>query len=146
MRASAFRVSASVTLALALSFVLVVACSDKADTRAAVAAPDAGADADADASVIVADADGAACALPASYGSRSCNACMVAHCCDVITACEGEATCKPLEKCVTDCLSVPDAGACRTACLAQHPDGETTWLKVEACWFNDPPRCGVACT
>lgn len=150
MRPSASRASASVATALVLTFAFVVACSDKTDSRGGSATPDAAVDGSADAAVdandTAFDADGAACVLPGSYGSRSCNACMLAHCCDVISACDGEPTCKPLQKCVIECLNVPDAGACREACLAQFPDGNASWLKVEACWFNDPPRCGVACT
>lgn len=148
MYASVFLKWASAAMALALPLVLAAACSsDKTETPATAAAeagPDGSGSGDASASL---DADGAvACILPGSYGSRSCNACMQSTCCDVIGSCEGEATCKPLQKCVVDCLNVPDAGGCRTGCLAQYPDGKSTWLKVEACWFNDPPKCGVACT
>lgn len=146
---SASRISAGVGAALLLTFGVVVACSDERGAASGLTSADASGDGTADAADASdggPDGDGAACVLAASYGSRSCNACMLAHCCDVISTCDGEAACKPLQKCVTDCLVVPDAGACRTACLSQYPDGKTRWLEVEACWFNDPPRCGVACT
>jgi hypothetical protein len=104
-------------------------------------APDAGS---AD---VEAGADGASCKLPGIYGSKACMQCVGATCCGQVTACEGDDRCRPLQKCLLDCLPNPDAGGCHTGCLDSHPDGKPLWEPVEKCWFDPPPGgCLVECT
>lgn len=85
--------------------------------------------------------------LPGSYGSKSCNDCMKTTCCAVITSCEADPACKALQKCTLDCIQGPDAGACyNQKCLVEHAAGKQIWDQVYACWYDDPPKCGVSCT
>ena len=130
----------------------IAACTSSSSSPPAAA--DAGVDAEVDAAPsddgALADADGGTtCTLSASYGSMKCNQCMQTNCCAPIGACAGDPACGPLQKCVTDCLNVPDAGGCRSDCLAQYPDGKTGWDAVEKCWFytrKDAGGCLEDCT
>jgi hypothetical protein len=136
-------------MALAVASALVsagVACSSStSSTPPADAAPEA----DEDVSSPDGGSDAGACALPATYGSKACQACVGERCCGPIGKCEGDEKCKPLGKCVTDCLQVPDAGGCRKDCFVTYPDtsGRALWDAVEHCWFSDPPTgCLLDCT
>lgn len=86
------------------------------------------------------------CVLPGSYGSPTCNECMKRQCCSLIEACERETGCKSLQRCLLECIPKPDAGGCYDDCVGKHPSALEAWHTVEACWFEDPPSCGVECT
>jgi hypothetical protein len=136
--------------------VVGAACDDPATTATIAEAGSEDAPPDhttAEAGPAVADAadalDGApSCALPGVYGSKACQACLQTSCCGPITACESDAACKPLQKCMLDCLPAPDAGGCASDCMAAHGAGLSGWKAVEACWFNfdTPTSCGLSCT
>ena len=92
------------------------------------------------------DADGV-CALPASFGSRRCNACVVETCCGPLEVCSADATCRSLMTCILACIHEVDAGACAAECSARFPDRGATekWSAVEECaGFTEPCRSHCA--
>lgn len=129
---------------------VVVGCSDSTsivggDAGENDAAPEAS---DEDASLDVADSAPTCtpASLPGSYGSKMCNECVAASCCAEVTACENDPLCKPLQRCLLDCLKDPDGGGCYAMCMSNHPSGKKTWDTVEKCWFSNTPGCLVPCT
>ncbi len=96
------------------------------------------------------DADAApSCALPRSFGSPDCNACVAAKCCNEVTACQANETCKALMQCAYDCLLLEaDAGGCLEGCHATYPAARALWDSFEACTYTNQPEdgCILYCT
>ena len=144
--------SARVTLAAHVAIAaLIFACSSSSPAPAqpdGSAAPDGAApDGTSEPADAAPQDTGASCALPGEYGSAECMACMRSRCCDAITACEADVTCKDLQRCVLGCVPKPDAGGCLRDCLAEYPSGQELWNQVDHCWFGEPPDgCLVECT
>jgi hypothetical protein len=142
----------AVVLSCGLVIGALLACSESTSPSAGEDGEDAGSDAaDATADVVLdgpADAsEAASCTLPGVYGSKACNACVAARCCGLITACENDVKCKPLQACVLECPTKPDAGGCYQGCLATHPEGRALWDPIFDCWYHTPPEgCLVECT
>lgn len=130
----------------------LLACTSTTTSEPRPASPveDAAAEADDDAATDAGpdDADAGSCALPGIYGSKECQACVAARCCDEVTACQADAPCRDLNRCALDCLLTTDAGGClRQECFATYPSGRTLWDPLYRCWFATPPQgCLVECT
>jgi hypothetical protein len=144
---AAGRLLPAALLLAGLAGAMINACSSS-PTSPAAPAEDAG----PDAAILdgASDAqDGArSCSLPGVYGSKACMECVGARCCGQITACEGDAPCQLLQKCLLDCLPKPDAGGCYDSCKATFPQGKPLWDPVETCWFGNPDAggCLIECT
>lgn len=103
-------------------------------------------DAPADAGSDTIDAE-PQCVLPGRYGSEECERCLKLRCCDVITACESNPDCKPLNRCNLACRFEPDAGGCRFGCEAQFPAGKSGLRAIDQCGANKEPQgCRDVCT
>lgn len=127
---------------------LLAACSSSSSEPTGGAA-DAGASetGPADAMTDASDADAAVCALPGVFGNDACHQCMSRRCCTSLDACEAHSTCKPLLACILPCLPKPDAGGCRSACVAQHPGGEALIDSIALCMGRSGDAgCGDVCT
>jgi hypothetical protein len=96
---------------------------------------------------VEAGSDATTCALPVSFGSRKCNACMAENCCDLLAVCEADPKCQELLRCVFGkCTDELDAGGCTKECVAQTTDEESVkrFRTLEFCGFEEP--CLDPCT
>jgi hypothetical protein len=124
-----------------ITIALASACSDAKPRPQVVENDDAG---DAAPSTIVDAGADAACTLPVSFGSSSCNACVGSTCCAQIATCEADEPCKARTACWVACYAEPDAGGCTSICEAKYPDDQGLWTKLWDCvYFKDP--CGAEC-
>jgi hypothetical protein len=130
-------------LLTATTLATALACSD-AKPRPQVVEQDASDAADAGPVSIIDAGPDASCALPVSFGSSSCNACVAETCCNVLGACEADEQCKARTACWVACFGEPDAGGCTSVCEAKHPDDKSLWYDLWGCVYFNPP-CETHC-
>lgn len=124
--------------------VLGAACSD-AKPRPTVVEPSADAAAEASSGALVDAGADAACGLPGSFGSSSCNACVAQTCCGLLATCLADKDCKARVDCELGCLDEPDAGGCAAACEAAIPDDRNLHYDLWGCVYFKTP-CDFHCS